>query len=288
MQPASPSERPSAPVSSTVPHTASVSPTEPRTAPMAPNGQATARTAAHTPALCVAIHDVAPATWDECRRLFDAVRAVADIPLTWLVVPCYHGDAACPRDYERTLGKLLDAGHELALHGYTHLDTAAATLASGALRKVYTQSEGEFAAIGVGEARHKIALGLDWFARRHWPVSGFVAPAWLLGAHAWQALRAYPFAYTTSMRSFHLLQQRRALVAPSLVYLSRNRAGRSLSPPLARATVQLYRRAPLLRLALHPRDARHPALLRHAQQLIADLLAERAPMTKAAFARDAA
>ena len=37
--------------------------------------------------LCVSIHDVAPATWTDCLRLVQAVRAVADIPLTWLVVP---------------------------------------------------------------------------------------------------------------------------------------------------------------------------------------------------------
>jgi predicted deacetylase len=37
--------------------------------------------------LCVSIHDVAPATWTECRTLLEAVAAVADIPLTLLVVP---------------------------------------------------------------------------------------------------------------------------------------------------------------------------------------------------------
>ena len=40
--------------------------------------------------LCVSIHDVAPATWSDCLRLVEAVRAVADIPLTWLVVPHHH------------------------------------------------------------------------------------------------------------------------------------------------------------------------------------------------------
>ena len=40
----------------------------------------------------------------------------------------------------------------------------------------------------------------------------------------------------------------------------------------------------LLRLALHPRDAHHPAILRHMQALLEQLLRTRAPMTKAAFA----
>lgn len=238
-------------------------------------------------ALCVAIHDVAPVTWPECARLFEAVRAVADIPLTWLVVPCYHGNGVSPPGYERLLGELLDAGHELALHGYTHLDTAAPTFGGRLRRKVYTQSEGEFAAVGRAEAREKIEQGLAWFARRHWPVSGFVAPAWLLGPQAWAAVRDFPFDYTTTLTHFHLLQPRRALLAPTLVYAARNGAGRVLSPPLASAIAALGQARPLLRVALHPRDAHYPALLRHAQQLIAQLLCERRPLTKAAFTQAA-
>ena len=52
------------------------------------------------PLLCVSIHDVAPATWDDCARLAAALREVADIPLSWLVVPRYHdrpGDDAAMR-----------------------------------------------------------------------------------------------------------------------------------------------------------------------------------------------
>ena len=235
--------------------------------------------------LCVAIHDVSPVTWAECARLSEAVRAVADIPMTWLVVPCYHGNGASTAAYERLLGGLLDAGHELALHGYTHLDTAAPTFGGRLRRSVYTQSEGEFSAIGYDEARSKIEQGLAWFAQRHWPVSGFVAPAWLLGPQAWDAVRHYPFDYTTTLARFHLLRARRALLSPALVYAARNGAGRALSPPLADALAALFRRSQVLRVALHPRDAHHPRLLRHAQQLLARLLGERTALTKAAFAR---
>jgi hypothetical protein len=41
---------------------------------------------------------------------------------------------------------------------------------------------------------------------------------------------------------------------------------------------------PLVRLSLHPRDARHPELLRHMQGLLAALLDARQPQTKAVFA----
>lgn len=241
------------------------------------------------PALCVSIHDVAPATWPECLRLLAAVRAVAPrLPLSWLVVPCYHGHSAPAPAMEATLGELLHGGHELVLHGYTHVDSAApaVNLRGRLLRQVYTTGEGEFAAIEQAEALQRLDRGLAWFAERGWPVEGFVPPAWLAGRGACAALRQRPFTYTTSLCHFHLLAAERSVTAPSLVYSARNRAGRLLSPVLtdALAMVMARARSPLVRLALHPADARHPALLRHAQHVLERLLSRRQPMTKRQFA----
>jgi hypothetical protein len=246
--------------------------------------------------LCVSIHDVAPPTWPDCLRLLGAVRAVADIPVTWLVVPCYHAsEADCDsgensdeqNSYERALRDLLAQGHELALHGYTHLD---AEMARGGLRgrfvrDIYTRGEGEFAAIDAKEAMRRLELGLAWFGRRNWPVKGFVAPAWLLSDGAWEALRKSPFEYTTTMRRFHLLPQRQSVFSPSLVYTARNAIGRSLSKRWSGLLASLLRTAPLVRLSLHPRDAAYPELVRHFQHLLEDLLASRDAITKASFAQ---
>ncbi len=238
-------------------------------------------------ALCVSIHDVAPATWRDCRRLLAAVRAVADIPLTLLVVPRFHRSETDSATYEAMLGDLLAQGHELALHGYFHLDTAPppGRWRDRFLRTVYTEGEGEFAALDAAQAKRRLELGLAWFGRRNWPVKGFVAPAWLLSKEAWDAVRACPFEYTTTMCYFHFLARQDALFAPTLLYAARNGVGRSLSPRCARPLAWLQQSAPLVRLALHPRDARYPPLLRHAQQLIEDLLGTRRPLTKAAFAQ---
>src|SRR5687768_15049263 len=107
---------------------------------------AAAEGAARRPALCVSIHDVAPATWDECARLAQAMREVAELPLTWLVVPQYHRAGGDPARMESGLGSALARGDELALHGYTHLDTAprGPGLGDRFLRGTYSQ-EGEFA-----------------------------------------------------------------------------------------------------------------------------------------------
>lgn len=238
-------------------------------------------------ALCVSIHDVAPATWTDCRRLMDAIREVADIPLTFLVVPRFHGRDACPPDYERALDGLLARGHELALHGYVHLDSAPAQQGwrNRFLRTVYTQQEGEFAAIDRGEARRRIELGLAWFHQRNWPVGGFIAPAWLLGEGGWKALEEFSFAYTTTFSRFFLLPGHESLFSPSLVYTARNAPGRFVSPIWANMLGSQLKSSPLLRLSLHPRDARYPGLLRYSQQLLEKFLDSRTPLTKLAFAR---
>lgn len=234
----------------------------------------------------MAIHDVAPATWPECLHLLHAIGAVADIPLTWLVVPQYHGSRLRSRSCEATLEGLLAKGHELVLHGLTHQDSMPLdwSVKGRLLRTLYTQREGEFAALQADEARRRLDLGLAWFAERGWPVDGFVAPAWLLGRDSWRVLREYPLTYTTTYSRFHLLQQGNSVFAPALVYAARNGVGRCLSRPAADGLAALCRGAPLVRVALHPRDAHHPGLILHAQRLVARLLASREAMTKAAFA----
>ena len=240
------------------------------------------------PTLCVSIHDVAPQTWSLCERLLLAVHAVAPIPVTFLVVPDYHHlPIVSPGSYDRYLELRLACGDELALHGYSHLDEAppAATWSGRFRREVVTLREGEFAALDANQARHRLEQGIQWFARRGWPVSGFVAPAWLLGAGGIQAINEFPFQYTTSFGAFHLLRHGVAVMAPSLVYTARNPAGRWFSQRWTTFRTVLQREAPLVRLALHPNDANFPSLLYHCQRSIERLLRRRVAMTKVSFAQ---
>jgi len=232
--------------------------------------------------LCVSIHDVAPATWPDCLRLVQAIRAVADIPLTWLVVPHYHFRPERSAAMEACLDVARARGDELCLHGYSHLDTEAngGGLRSRFLRNVYTRREGEFAALDEAEARRRLALGQAWFAERGWTPEGFVPPAWLLGEGAWRALRASGFKYTTTFSHFHCLDSGKAVLSPSMVYAARNRGGRILSPRVADATASMLARKPLVRFSLHPPDARYPELVRHIQQVLERLLRSREAVTK--------
>jgi predicted deacetylase len=238
--------------------------------------------------LCVSIHDVSPHTWAQCETLLKAIREVADIPVTLLVVPAYHHLAVSDStSYERMLESRLQAGDELALHGYTHLDEAVAPTRwrDWYARRIYTQCEGEFSALSRVEAKQRLQWGLEWFAKRGWPVQGFVAPAWLLGEGAWQALRESSFDYTTTISRFYFLPRQRALFAPSLVYSARSGWGSALSRVGNSVSAHAMHNAPLVRLGLHPADVRHSATIRHMQRLLADLLSTREACTKAAFAR---
>nr|WP_314545696.1 DUF2334 domain-containing protein [uncultured Massilia sp.] len=249
--------------------------------------------AMQAPMLCVSIHDVAPATWPDCLRIVQAVREVADIPLTWLVVPHYHFRPERSAAMEACLDVVVERGDELALHGYSHLDTEAngGGLAKRFLRTVYTRKEGEFAALAEAEAQRRLELGLAWFAERGWPTHGFVPPAWLLGKGSWSALRASRFAYTTTFSHFHCLRDsdgnpiRHSVRSPSLVYAARNRGGRLLSPRVADVTARMLEKSPLVRFSLHPPDARYPELVRHMQRTLERLLVQREAVTKEECAR---
>lgn len=240
-------------------------------------------------ALCVSIHDVAPRTFVLCRKIAEAVAGIDEqLPLTLLVVPCYHGATdEVPRDYGEWIDARLARGDELALHGYTHLDQASApgTLAERLRRCVYTAREGEFSALTRDEAAERIARGRLWFAEHGWPVHGFVAPAWLVSEGTWEALQRFDFAYTTTLTRFHLPEARASVRAPTVVYSAYSVWRRIASRRWNAALVASSRRTSLVRFGFHPVDAEHPELMAHALALLDRLRRERAALTKFAFAR---
>ena len=136
--------------------------------------------------LCVSIHDVAPATWTDCLRLVEAVRAVADVPLTWLVVPHYHFRPEQSLAMEACLNVALERGDELALHGYSHLDTETGILAepndvaslAGAIEAIFQR---DLARMGEA-ARRKAVERYDWNEILPQVIARYEA---LLGGHSY-------------------------------------------------------------------------------------------------------
>lgn len=246
------------------------------------------------PCVNVVLHDVADATWDACRRVIDAVYAVAPLPLTLLTVPRYRGRLPSWR-FEAALAERVAAGDEIALHGYTHADDQPLHgWQDRLLRRWYTDGEGEFSRLTRAEARRRIAAGLSWFAGHGWPVSGFVAPAWLLSTGTWEALRGLPLSYTSTLRYVYDLDPHRAgdhytqlprFASQSLVYSTRRAWRRVASVQWNGMLATANRNVPLLRLELHPRDADFSGVRQSWQHILRRALETRTPVTTAEFVR---
>lgn len=246
-----------------------------------------------SPALCIVLHDVSPATWPACARLLAMIDGLGRIPVTLLVVPDYHRRGRIDRDpsFLQAIERRLAKGDEVALHGYHHLDDQAAPrgATNWLRRRVYTAGEGEFAALSGAAAAARLERGLELLQGLSWPVHGFVAPAWLLSEGARAALSQLPFAYTSTLRALHRLPGWQACVSPSLVYSVRSPVRRALSRSWNdRLFARLRHRAAPLRLGLHPADAHHQSVVRHWRHLIEQALPQRRPMTKQGWLEAAA
>lgn len=229
----------------------------------------------------VVIHDVSAATWPACRRVMSDARSIAlregvTLKLTLLVVPAMHGQEATP-DFVRSLRHLSQRGHELALHGLTHRDDAPprGTWRDHALRRWYTDGEGEFSALGIDEAAERLALGRRWAHALRLPMRGFVAPAWLLNDAAWEAVEQAGFSYTCTLNHLICLPGREQLSARGIVFSTRSAWRRLASVCWNTALAAWLRPAPLLRLELHPRDADHPMVRRCWARILTAALRQR-------------
>lgn len=229
-------------------------------------------------ALTVVLHDVSPATWPACLRVMVQMHHVARkagtrLPITLLVVPAMHGEPTTPA-FVRALHHLIGHGNELALHGLTHSDDAPPRGGwfDHLLRRWYTDGEGEFSALDHAEATRRLALGCAWATALRLPIRGFVAPAWLLSPASWDAVESAGFAYTCTLNEVVALPGRTSLHARSLVFSTRSPWRRVASAAWNTLLAGWVRRAPLLRLELHPQDADHPAVRRCWSRILARAL----------------
>jgi hypothetical protein len=240
------------------------------------------------PTVCIVLHDAAPSTRPACVRVLTAVRqVVGDAPVTILAVPRYHGEQPTG-EFEAWLGERARRGDEIALHGCTHLDEGKPQGAVDAVRRShYTRGEGEFWSLSRRDALERIDLGIAWFAKNRWPLSGFIAPAWLLGPGARDALLERPFEYTATLRQLIHLPSQVAIASQSVVYSTSSGWRRQMSRAWNAGVDLLERRNAVLRIELHPRDADYLAVRRSWQRILARALHKRRPATVAEFMRGA-
>ena len=242
--------------------------------------------------LCIALHDVAPATWPQCARLLDLADSLGAPPLTLLVVPDWHGRGridASP-EFLRAIDARRARGDEAALHGYFHRDDAPAPRSPAAWlrRRVLTAGEGEFAELDATQAWTRIRAGLGLLRAQGWTVDGFVPPAWLAGPGTREALCGAGLRWTSTHAALIALDgaRRQRIAAPCLTASPRSAWRRAASRAFLRAGLRATANAPLVRVGLHPADADHADLVACWRELLGELLHRREAMTKSAAVED--
>jgi predicted deacetylase len=215
--------------------------------------------------LLASIHDVSPRFESEVDRLMELLGPHVGTRLAMLVVPNHWGDAPIVPGsaFAGRLRSWAEQGIEMFLHGFTHRDEAQYSAAADRIRaRFMTASEGEFLGLSSSDAAARIAKGRDLLedviGRS---IDGFVAPAWLYGDGAREALvkSAMPLA-EDHLRVWSPATGAELAWGPVITWASRTRT-RLLSSLAAAAAL---RHAPLevLRIGVHPPDIRHPALVR--------------------------
>lgn len=236
------------------------------------------------PAVLLVLHDVAPSTWADYQPFVEAVDALGNVPMTWLVVPDFHrhDNLDAHADFRQLLGERVARGDELALHGFFHDDPEPRphTPRDWFMRRVYTH-EGEFYRLSHEAALARLRAGIEMFQRYGWPLHGFVAPAWLMSEGTRQALRELPLRYTSDPHHLYRLPDFTPIDAPGLVWSARSAWRRGLSKILSDQREQRWRQAPVIRLGLHPVDMRHGFSRDYWRNTLERLLTDgRVPMTK--------
>jgi hypothetical protein len=182
---------------------------------------------------------------------------------------------------------LIEKGHEVCLHGFTHLNEDIPPIGSWHwfVGNVYTRREGEFYNVSCREARARLAEGMQMFQSASLVANGFIAPGWLLSRESKHAVQKCGFAYTTSLRRFILFRGHREIHAPVIVFSARSQLRRWISLMWGSAWFRAHRGKTILRIAIHPDDMRYPLIRTMAFKLIERSLLARTPITYSELSR---
>lgn len=140
--------------------------------------------------LLVSIHDVMPETLDRVRRIFDRLVAADLAPVTLLVVP---GRAWTPGQLSQ-LRELVDAGAELAGHGWTHEVERIRGLRHALHSAFISRRAGEHLALSRFGILRLMLRNRAWFDEHELPAPAlYVPPAWVMGPVPRAFLKRLPF-----------------------------------------------------------------------------------------------
>ncbi len=239
----------------------------------------------------VAMHDVAPFHRQRLERAEALLAAWGVKKVLYLLVPNYHGAQRADHDprFLAWCRRPRPFDVQWFLHGYFHLcvggSLRTAELESPANRARITgalpagsprSDESEFARLSVEVNRERLQSGRAVFRRcLGMEPAGFVAPKWMGNRNLDLALDELGFEWTEDDRSIHAIRAGRKFSAPAITWATRSwwRKQSSLwGCPLLAA---LWQRTPLVRIALHPFDFDHPAVVASIARIVDKALSTR-------------
>ena len=173
--------------------------------------------------------------------------------------------------FAQKLRRWSDAGVEMILHGWSHRDDADHEGWKNRFRaKHMTAGEGEFLGLSRVEAHARLTRGralLEDITGK--PVNAFIAPAWLYGDGARDALNECGFTIAEDhMRVWNPATGQRLAKGPVISWASRSHTRIMSSLLFAELAPVLLARQELVRIALHPGDATVPSLMRSIERTL--------------------
>jgi hypothetical protein len=241
----------------------------------------TNQTAARGPRrLLASIHDVHPGSLDAVERLAaQCERHLGGPHYAMLVVPDHWGRNAIAGNagFAARLRGWADRGIEMFVHGWFHQDRSRHSGLASLKARHLTASEGEFLGLDRAEAARRMAEGKalieDAIGR---PPAGFIAPAWLYGPGALEALAESGFPLAED----HMKVWRPAsgeVVARGPVITWASRSGPRAASSLVAAALGRSLLGPLetVRVAVHPGDVTRPSILASIDKTLAAFAGKR-------------
>lgn len=234
--------------------------------------------------LIASIHDVHPGSLDAVSRLSDQLeRHLGGPRFAMLVVPDHWGRNAIRGNatFAAKLRAWAEQGVEMFVHGWFHQDRsqdhAGHTGFTALKAKHMTASEGEFLGLDAKEAARRMADGKalveDAIGQ---PAAGFIAPAWLYGPGAHEALAQSGFALAEDhMKVWKPASGEVVAKGPVITWASRSRARTASSLLAAALGRNVLGSLPTVRVAVHPRDITKTSIIDSIDATLAALVRRR-------------
>jgi predicted deacetylase len=195
----------------------------------------------------VAVHDATPKYLDKIPKIDDFLKKEGIDDFSYLIIPKFRGkDSQEISEHESFADIMEGTGQELVMHGYTHSNLLI---------------EDEFFT-NYKNAWHKILQARRIFKRCFGYVpKGFIPPMWAISKGALKAVKDAGFEYTSSNKYFYDFRAGVRLRSTLVI------RGNIMSVPSTFNTI--FRRKPLVEVALHPQDT---LLKRELLKLLIDYL----------------